>query len=185
MKSYKNSTLGHDLNISVTETAEEFDILAGKVGACVEEAISNVIYRGWNATFRENFVDALEKQTGIARRLDDKAMAKATPRKSDGKIADIYESAGSYYAFVQAQTSTTPKDHQSLAEKVAASIAFDPKPSARTSKPGKELVAAADAIIAKGAETVAKVIAKGECRTYDMGGSAKTLEMANAVAAEL
>ncbi|MEI7633577.1 MAG: isocitrate/isopropylmalate dehydrogenase family protein [bacterium] len=34
-------------------------------------------------------------------------------------------------------------------------------------------------------DAVAKVIAKGECRTYDMGGSAKTLEMANAVAAEL
>ena len=32
---------------------------------------------------------------------------------------------------------------------------------------------------------VAKVIAKGECRTYDMGGSAKTLEMAEAVAREL
>jgi 3-isopropylmalate dehydrogenase len=34
-------------------------------------------------------------------------------------------------------------------------------------------------------DAVAKVVAKGEVRTYDMGGNATTLDMAKAIAAEL
>jgi len=159
MKSYTNTTLGFSLNISVPSDASEFDQLAGRVGACVEEANANIIYRGWNAAFREAFADALIKSTGIKRRLDEKAMAKASKRK-DGSTPEIFESAGSYFEFVKATEGKETVAYQDLAIEVAKSIAFDPKPAQRTGRVSKELIAAAESIIAKGADALEKVIGR-------------------------
>lgn len=53
MKVEKFKTLGIAIDRQVPSDAAEFDKLAGKVGACVDEAIANVTYRGDLAAIRE------------------------------------------------------------------------------------------------------------------------------------
>lgn len=49
-----------NLPVLVPESVEEFDLLAKKPGAALDEAIANVIYRGFLAEFRGEFVSDLE-----------------------------------------------------------------------------------------------------------------------------
>lgn len=61
------ATLGFNLNFNVPSTVEEYDTLAKKVGACLDSAVMNVIYRSVFAKFRSTFADAIENNTGITR----------------------------------------------------------------------------------------------------------------------
>lgn len=75
-------SLGYKLTKSVPATEAEFDKLAGRVGACVDEANKNIIYRAVLADFRPGFlhgieadeskgiaaVEGLDKLTGIERK---------------------------------------------------------------------------------------------------------------------
>lgn len=70
MKSEKNKCVGVAYSVNVPETAEEYDKLAGKQGACVESANKNVVYRSTNAQFRNLFAAAVEEDTGIERETD-------------------------------------------------------------------------------------------------------------------
>lgn len=55
MKNINQDTLGFTVVVSgVPSTAAEYDEMAKEVGACVTDAVSNVIYRSWLATFRKN-----------------------------------------------------------------------------------------------------------------------------------
>lgn len=71
------NSLGYDLVIQVPETIHEYDTLAKKVGAALESAIMNVVYRGVNNKFRAAFALAVENNTGIER-------ATVTVMKADG-----------------------------------------------------------------------------------------------------
>lgn len=83
MKEKIINTLGfNDLPYQVPATVEEFDTLAGKIGACLEEAVNNVVYRIVLADFRSGFlhgfhigegdeaieITGVEEITGIKRR---------------------------------------------------------------------------------------------------------------------
>lgn len=66
MKELNQKTLGVNVLIKgVPSTAAEFDEMAGEVGACVDEATSNVVFRQWLARFRPAYIDAIAKETGI------------------------------------------------------------------------------------------------------------------------
>lgn len=67
MKRTEISSLGFKVTHEVPETAQEFDQLAKKENAVVEQASANVLYRSTFPVFRELFCEALEKETGITR----------------------------------------------------------------------------------------------------------------------
>lgn len=65
MKNSPVNTLGFkDLSYDVPSTAEEFDQLAGRVGACVDEANANIKYRGTLTDFRASFLHGLHVGEG-------------------------------------------------------------------------------------------------------------------------
>lgn len=59
MQTKKFSSLGLEINLNVPSTVEEFDQNAGKTGACLDEAINNVVYRGMLAEYREALLHGL------------------------------------------------------------------------------------------------------------------------------
>ena len=61
------NSLGFDLSYEVPSTVAEYDRLAKKVGAALESANLNVIYRSVFAKFRAAFLDAVVNNTGIER----------------------------------------------------------------------------------------------------------------------
>jgi hypothetical protein len=61
MKSVQvNTLLFKNLNYTVASDADEYDRLAKKVGACVDSANNNTIYRSTLADFRYNFLHGVE-----------------------------------------------------------------------------------------------------------------------------
>lgn len=56
MKVQEQKTLGLVAPIEVPTTVAEFDKLAKREGACLEEAVNNVIYRGVLAQLRDVFL---------------------------------------------------------------------------------------------------------------------------------
>lgn len=155
MKTYINKTLGFSFALLVPESVEEFDRLAGKGGAALDEANKNVIYRSVNHEFRKEFCEALEKTTGIERE------GKIT---GEGEAAKkVYtEKEKAYVSRVLASGKITEEAAQSLANEVGGKIAFDPSPSERSSKLPKEIddnVRAIFAAIAAGQSTEERVMA--------------------------
>lgn len=150
MKQAQNETLGFKLNVQVPDSVEEFDRLAGRQGAALDEATKNVMYRGWNADFRRKLIDSLEKQfTDIKRAV----VGKGPKRKKDGIEPDIFESEQKYLDRVIAGGHPLV-ELQPMAEQVAAGIAFDPSAAERSTKVGKEYLELADGVIAKGNDAV-------------------------------
>lgn len=82
MKQDTVKCVGVSYNLQVPETAEEYDSMAGKVGACVESANKNVIYRQCNAQFRAKFCELVEDETGIERAT--KVTGTKTTKDDDG-----------------------------------------------------------------------------------------------------
>lgn len=184
MKSIKNNVLGIEVSMSVPETVEEFNALAkAKDGQnpCLDEAVNNVKYRGWNAEFRDIFlhgrtadaannvaaIDGVEQTTGIDRKTV--AVEKdGKPVLKDGVAVEKYdETEGEYFKRVCAEKNVEPASFASLAQSVADQIAFDPsaterKPTAPKKLP-KDILEKATAKVGQGEEAftkVAKLIAK-------------------------
>lgn len=165
MKQDRYDSLGLDVQVQLPETVEEFDSLAGKVGACLQEACDNVVYRGVLAQFRSAFVNEVEKQPGAPTQLrqqkkDQKGNLQFETVKVDGvdtqvPLMEVTETEGKYINRVKAEMNLTDEDYvarfQPIANSVASGIKFDPKASERKPKtPPKTYLEAADSIIAKG-----------------------------------
>lgn len=136
MKKYQNTTLGLQIVIDVPETAEEFDKLAGRTGACVEEAVRNVIYRSVNPEFRRNLCERLEKETGIER------ASKTTGEGDDAKT--VYtQTEKEYYNSFLVDGHIDEETAQMYANEIAATLTFDPSPTTRAKKAPKEIETAA------------------------------------------
>jgi len=81
-------SLGLEVNVPVPETVAEFDQLAGKEGACLENATNNVVYRSILAQFRRLLVTVVEDISGIKRELVDSGKTKK--EKNDaGEEVDV------------------------------------------------------------------------------------------------
>lgn len=140
--------VGVNYTISIPETAAEFDSLAKREGACVDEAVNNVIYRGTNADFRSAYLDALIAKTGIERELvddpsgkkDEKGAVKQVPKNSEGKDVDI----------IVAQAGLDEAAQQAIADEVMSAkddkgnalVSFDP--SARVRAPREAAIGKQD-----------------------------------------
>jgi len=157
MKQHIADSLGFDVMVQVPETVEEFDSLAGRSGACLEEATDNVIYRGVLAEFRSKLVDALEKDTSFPIEREQKKNAKGEPQfdKDQKPILVVSESEGAYKKRLQAHLGLDDDAFAArfapLAQQVAQGIKFDPKATERKPKtPPKTYLEAARSILAQG-----------------------------------
>lgn len=173
MKAQLNETLGFKLNLQVPESVDEFDRLAGKSGACLDEATLNVIYRGWNAEFRRTFVDQMAKLHPDIRRA---VVGKGPKTKKNPEGADVFESEAKYVERLIAG-GVTRDEMFPIAVDVAGKIAFDPKAAERSTKVGKEYLELADGVIAKGDEAINRAVEKllslnptfGDVERYEEG----------------
>lgn len=121
---------GVSYNISVPETAEEFDSLAKRPGACVEEAVSNVIYRGTNADFRGAYLDKLVEHTGIQRPTKEHPEG---VKDAEGNVKQVFvNSEGKDIDLIVAQAKLSDEQCQSIASTI--SVTFDPSERERKVK---------------------------------------------------
>lgn len=135
MKSDTIRSLGLTLAVSVPDSVEEFDQLAARAGACLEEATNNILYRSTLAAFRENFCEALEKDTGIER-----ATKETGKKDSKGEPVVVFdESEADYVKRVLAEKKAEITSFQPLADSTIAAIVFDPKATERKSAGPKKL----------------------------------------------
>lgn len=151
MKKQQFKSLGIAFELPVPSTVEEFDTNAKRAGACLEEAISNIVYRNGLAEFRYYFLHGREAdkdlKTPALEGVEDyvrknKVVAKdpetgkeelvlrrtkATGRKDeDGQpVLAFFESEANYFDRVLQALGKEPSFFQDLANKHAALIAFD------------------------------------------------------------
>lgn len=104
--------LGLAATFSVPTTSAEYNQISGRSGdpAC-EDAVENSVYRGCGADWRAALIEAVEKETGIAR----KVVRQGPPRK-DGTRPDVFESEGDYFKRVCAESGRSPETFQGLAD---------------------------------------------------------------------
>lgn len=151
MKSITNRTLGFAVTVSVPETAEEYDGLAGRVGACVDDANNNVLYRSWNHKFRKALCEAVEEETGEER---GNTVNEETGKKTFTEQEKVYVSR------VISEGLIEQEEVDSIAQRVAPGIEFDPKPTSRKKKVPEEISKAVTTVLAaleEGTTTEAKV----------------------------
>jgi len=139
MKTKEYSSLGLKVPFEVPETVEEFDTNAKRVGACLDEAINNVIYRGSLAEFRDEFCSKLEAQTSIERNTEP-VMKDGKPVVKDGAEVTRYsETEGDYVKRVCATKNVEADSFQTLANEVANATKFDASAAERKPSAPKKL----------------------------------------------
>ena len=162
MRTYKQEFLGQTISIAnVPETADEFDKLAGEVGACVDAAVAQEVLHGYGGKWRDRFAQALEDSTipvdenGVRIKdaapalpwpVDDEKTANA-PKKKDGTVTPIHISPANYYRIFKAKTGKTDADLAALAQQVADSLPFDLKPSEGSTRVSKANRTAAESLL--------------------------------------
>lgn len=84
---------GHSIKSNEFASVDELDSQAGKPGACLAEANSNLYYRGSAQEARDKFLEAIEKETGIA------PLTKDTGEKDDAgePVLEVIEKPTAYY----------------------------------------------------------------------------------------
>jgi hypothetical protein len=163
MKDTTVKCVGVSYNLSVPETSEEYDQIAGKIGACVESANKNVIYRQSNAQFRAFYCDAVEEDTGIERQT--KVVATKTHTDEDGNetTEDVLGYAETEKKYLDRVYAELELDDEAavmarfggLVEQAQGEVVFDPserEPAAKTKKPRKAFLRVGEAIEAKGGQ---------------------------------
>jgi hypothetical protein len=144
---YETSVFGRDIAITVPTTSAEFDRLAKKEGATLEFAIDHEIAHGTLGTFRKAVIEAIVKQTGIARR----AIGTGTFIEKDGKKTEVTKPEQDQKCFdrICAEKNVDPKTafqdvFDSLSAGGSAEVKFDPSITPR--EPGKPPVLSKDYI---------------------------------------
>jgi hypothetical protein len=167
MVSKQVNTLGFELNVNVPDNVAEYDNLAKKQGACLESAVLNVLYRSVFAKFRQQFAEAVENNTGIARLTEptgkkvknddgtesDEDQVRYTETEKvyfDRACAELVKSG--QFASVEAAAAS----FASLAQQTITSIAFDPSESEKTPS-GPKKVAKAYTVLAEKAAAAGKL----------------------------
>jgi len=138
MKKVQYESLGHLITVNVPSTIEEFDQMAGKAGAALEEAIDHVVMHSLLGKVRPALAALVEEETKIKQTRD-------TGRKTlvNGVETPILEelSEKAYLAMVAAQQPGYDPEaevgpFQKLADRLSAGgdkeIKFDPKAQKRT-----------------------------------------------------
>lgn len=161
MKKVKYSSLGNEIELSVPSDVAEFDTNAKRVGACLDEATNNVVYRGMLANYRYYFlhgisqvdidedkeskifvkgtkpVKGVEELTGIDRKTVPVLDKEGKPKTKDGQPVETFDpndSEARYFARVCAEKNVKPESFASTAKAVADALVFDASETAREPK---------------------------------------------------
>jgi hypothetical protein len=173
MKTATFKSLGLTVTLSVPNTASEFDSLAKRDGACLDEAVRNVVYRGSLAEFRDVLLHGrkasadgtqaaivgmdeifkMERETVPV--LDDKGNPKKNAKGEELSVYSKDDSEEKFFKRIVASHNISEADQQKLADVVSAALVFDP--SAAERKP-----AAPKKLAAKYMENAKKLIAGGK-----------------------
>lgn len=164
----------HKITLGVPETLEEYDQLAKRSGACVEDAVDYTIFHCTLGEVREAFCDAITKETGIARR--EIGTGEFTGEGENKTEVTKTERPDDFYRRVCAEKGLNPDAEPfaaiatSLSVGGNAEVKFDPAVAARTGKPKKlpdDYRNAATKILANGSwDKNRKVLG----RAFDKGG---------------
>lgn len=150
MKEMVFESAGLKGRVQVPASIEEFDKLANKQGACLQEAIANVLYRAVMADFRSQLCERIAEIHGIERNL------KSTKGGKDETEAKFIKRAA-------AELGKDVSFFQPLADEISASLIFDPsqkEASQRTPYVSKADLETAKGLIAQGPEKLAVSLAK-------------------------
>jgi hypothetical protein len=138
MKSQFFKTFGLEFPVEVPETVDEFDKLAGRSGAALDEAIMGVIYRGHLNRIRPAFLKLVEDESGVPREVIG----------SDEKGKDLLEKDANYFNRVTKGSGVAPSTFLPQLLEAAKQVGpLDPG-AARSTGPTKEYIEAANGIIA-------------------------------------
>lgn len=145
-KIYDVNSIGFKLKFVGPATVEDYDRVAGVVGTCLEDAISNVIYRGTLPEWHAAFAEKVEAITGSKREVNAEQTAKNQARAKEGvTVPNVLETVPKYVKRALASADDSQRAQiQAAAQAVADTIKVDPSPSKRQSGPGKDLLAKAD-----------------------------------------
>ena len=170
MKEKKYSSLGLEVPFQVPETVEEFDANAKRVGACLDEATNNCIYRGSLADFRSLFlygqkadpeqqiegVDGLDKITRYENPFVPAMTKQGQPLLKADKTPILKRemTEQEFFDHIIAQSGKDKSHFQARANEIAAMIEFDASATERTGpktvKLGQNWLNSAEKLIAKG-----------------------------------
>ena len=150
MKTVSQSTLGLVVLIAgVPSSAQEYDEMAKEVGACVEDACDNVIYRSWLANFRPKLAEALNAKFGSTLAWNFKE--ETTPK---GAVKKIYDKETTYLGLLKEALTTSLGGEQAaldaiqdVATEVAARFPFTLERTRTGGKISAEHLASADSLI--------------------------------------
>lgn len=134
MQSKTVKCVGVTYTVEVPSTAAEFDACAKRENACVDEAVTNVIYRGTNPVFRDAYLEALCNKTGYERPTKDDSTGK---KNDDGSVRQVFvNSEGKEIGFAVAQGNLDEVAQQAIADEVMSTkaITFDPSARERATK---------------------------------------------------
>jgi hypothetical protein len=194
MKELQFDSLGLKGKVQVPENAAEFDQLAKREGACVEEAVNNVLYRGVLADFRSAVVAELVKETN--KPLNTKPHPDGKKDTAGNILQVVDETEAKYINRVAAELGKNVSDFQYLADRVmelkdetgAPVVAFDPTQRERKAPvaagPTKQDIANAQALIGAGREKFDKALARVSAitgKTYDNNAAFADVNIAAAV----
>ena len=153
--------LGLTLKIQVPRDVAEFDANAKRVGACLENAVDNVVYRGVLNRARPAFVKLFSEKTGVSPRtieetvvVEDgstKTVTKRDPRDTDDRfIKRVLAERGETIEQYQSLMDTVPDVRDAEGNLV---VVFDASKAERQVKSPtipKRFVEAAKVIVEKG-----------------------------------
>lgn len=161
-----------DFTILGHVTAEDFDKEAGKVGACVEEADYNVIYRDTLPELHDLATPKLEELSGLKRGTNDKATAKAqerenaaaagaTPPRAAKKVKDVPESFIVYSERVKANVDEEVwKSIDAAFRSLALSLPVNATPTVRSSGLSKANLEKAKEVLTRSVDKIEEAVAK-------------------------
>ena len=192
MKTVEASTLGFKLNVQVPETVEEFDTLAKAVGAALEYANRNVLYRSVFAKFRASLSEAVENQTSIPRKTEQtgKKVKDDEGNDTDEDQERYCESEKIYFDRVVAKLVKTGEFENkelaaasfgALAQKTIDTIAFDPSEPERAAS-GPRKVAKSYVELAQKASDNGKLEALANALREKLGNSWRIEDTVDSVA---
>jgi uncharacterized protein YjbJ (UPF0337 family) len=174
------SSLGFKLTKEVPSSVEEYNALAPKrENAVLEDAISNVLYRGTLAEFRGSVLEELGKLTGVER-----AVIKPAATEED---SDVLESEGKWFARIKAskgivKNEDLPAEWTAIAQKHMDLAAFDPAVKERSSDGpviSKKDLAFAEELFKRGVEKVQEVVGQLSAklgRAVAFGGTSESVD---------
>lgn len=160
MKEIIVSSLGFDLKKAVPETVSEYDTLAKREGATLEDATNSTLYRGTFAEFRDIFLHGVEAEgdepafEGIEQITGIKRLTK-TVKSAKGEESEVWdESEAVYFKRVCAQlgldADAARAKFADVAQTAMDRAAFDPSVRERKSA-GPKTIAKRYKAIAKDA----------------------------------